>query len=77
MSTWFRRRDDKIALQHVQTNKFLHHNMQSIYQRPIEGQKEICGVPYNDENSKWVAQEGVYVKRKDLSHNARRENDEL
>lgn len=40
-------------------------------------QREICAVDYNDENSKWVAQEGIFVKPNTAPKNTDDEHDEL
>ena len=55
------RRDVAFVLQHVQTGAYMHHDMKSVYRRPISGQREISAVANKDKNSEWVVQEGVYV----------------
>lgn len=77
LTRWGCRRDDQVRLKHVLTNKYLHHTGQHVYQRPIEGQREICAVDYADDNGKWIAQEGVYVKRKDHPRAAAAAHEEL
>jgi dolichyl-phosphate-mannose--protein O-mannosyl transferase len=54
-------RDDKVYLQHVVTGVYLNHGGHT-YKRPIQGQKEICGVGHKDSNGLWTAEEGVFVK---------------
>eukprot|EP00038_Savillea_parva_P004545 m.139402 g.139402 ORF g.139402 m.139402 type:complete len:231 (+) comp11500_c0_seq1:91-783(+) len=70
-------RDDQVRLKHVTTGRFLHHTGQHVYQRPINGQREICAVDYEDENGLWIAQEGVYVKRKDSNQPQSPNHEEL
>ena len=49
-------RDARVRIQHKETGLYLHHTNSHTYQRPINGQKEICAVPYQDQNGLWVAQ---------------------
>lgn len=58
----FWERGRPFRLRHTSTQRYLHHTGQHVYNRPIEGQREICAVGYADGNNLWHAEEGLYVK---------------
>eukprot|EP00047_Mylnosiga_fluctuans_P008437 m.7220 g.7220 ORF g.7220 m.7220 type:complete len:208 (+) comp2176_c0_seq1:1565-2188(+) len=51
-----------VRLRHAATGQLLHHTGVNVYGRPIEGQREICAVPYADGNNLWRTEEGLYIK---------------
>lgn len=51
-----------VRLRHASSHRYLHHTGQHVYGRPIEGQREICAVPYADNNNLWRTEEGLYIK---------------
>jgi dolichyl-phosphate-mannose--protein O-mannosyl transferase len=58
-------RDEKIRLQHRQTNAWLSCS-NTKFQRPISGQSEVCGTSRQDANSIWKADQGVYFPKVEL-----------
>ncbi|XP_062520551.1 stromal cell-derived factor 2-like [Corticium candelabrum] len=60
----FWRRDDIIHLKHKDTGRYLHasHNQ---FGRPISGQREICAIPSQGQDTLWQAMEGIYLKPSD------------
>eukprot|EP00271_Cylindrocystis_brebissonii_P006550 TRINITY_DN19323_c0_g1_i1.p1 TRINITY_DN19323_c0_g1~~TRINITY_DN19323_c0_g1_i1.p1 ORF type:complete len:214 (+),score=21.70 TRINITY_DN19323_c0_g1_i1:379-1020(+) len=52
-------RDQKVRLQHVDTNSYLHSHDKK-YNRPIAGQYEVCALSRKSPDNIWVATEGVY-----------------
>lgn len=63
-SSDFWERDSAVRLKHADTDMFLAMSGHS-YGRPIQGQKEVCAVPYSDHASYWKVAEGVFIKPTD------------
>ncbi|KAL9338724.1 hypothetical protein Peur_067739 [Populus x canadensis] len=56
--TW--KQDQRIRLQHVDTQGYLHSHDKK-YQRIAGGQQEVCGVREKRADNVWLAAEGVYL----------------
>jgi len=55
------KRADKVRLQHVVTNHYLHVTGDA-YGRPINGQREVSGYSSLSEQNYWTVAEGIFIK---------------
>jgi dolichyl-phosphate-mannose--protein O-mannosyl transferase len=70
------RRSDKVRLQHVVTNHYLHVSGDT-YGRPISGQREVSGYSSMSDLNYWTAAEGIFVKPSEGFESRVTDRDEL
>jgi dolichyl-phosphate-mannose--protein O-mannosyl transferase len=58
------KRSEKVRLQHVVTNHYLHVTGDT-YGRPISGQREVSGYSSAGDMNHWIAAEGIFIKPTD------------
>lgn len=58
----FWEREKTVRLKHIDTGMYLHATGTHQFNRPIEGQREVCATAKASNLNKWVATEGFYVK---------------
>ncbi|CAG8435014.1 7251_t:CDS:2 [Diversispora eburnea] len=59
-STKYWLREQKIKLMHSETYKYLVASKDKVYNNPINGQIEVAASSKSNEDSEWIAQEGIY-----------------
>ncbi|KAE8622196.1 hypothetical protein XENTR_v10005138 [Xenopus tropicalis] len=62
----FWQRDDEVRFRHTSTSVFLSVTGEQ-YGRPINGQREVHGMSYANQNSYWKVMEGIFMKPSEQS----------
>ncbi|KAI8611595.1 MIR motif-containing protein [Chytriomyces sp. MP71] len=62
----FWKRESKVRLQHVATQKYLSASTKYQFRNPIPGQLEVCGTKSAGNNEIWQVQEGIFFGEPDL-----------
>ncbi|KAI8613417.1 MIR motif-containing protein [Chytriomyces sp. MP71] len=60
------KRESKVRLHHIATQKYLSASSKYQFRNPIPGQLEVCGAKSAGNNELWQVQEGIFFGQPDL-----------